>query len=331
MMMDQTTLHLIDSTVNHNAATLVSHNPITNADGSTTDSLVNAGGIHVNDGSNVTIESSRIDANLAKVDNPQGQAAVINSGLQLTFSDLRLSDSSVSGNRAIARVKDIGDQGPLGGALQWCNLGTLTGLRVVGNSTLVRSVGGDAGSPAAVFGGATMCNGFDPGPSTLSDSEIKDNTSTAIAKGGRADVFGAGIITASTLTIRKVEITGNHAFARGDDGGTVQGGGIWNGAFDLPFLAGLHSNLTLEQVRVTHNSVAGSTSEVASGGGIYTRDPISRNATVIKSNQPDQCFGCSTEAAAATGNRGAKSATQPRRTTSNLADFIKPTNRGLRN
>ena len=75
-----------------------------------------------------------------------------------------------------------------------------------------------------------MCNGFDPGRSTLTDSVIKNNVSTAIADGGRADVFGAGIITASSLTMREVLISHNRGTARGDDGGTVQGGGIWNGA-----------------------------------------------------------------------------------------------------
>ena len=327
MMMDQTTLRMFDSSVSVNVASLTSRNPVTNPDGSTTDSLVNSGGIHVSDGSNVTIASSRIDDNVATVDNPQGQAAVINSGLQLIVSDLKLSDSSVSGNKAIARVKDVGDFGPLGGALSWCNLGTLSGLRAVGNSTVVRSVAGDAGSPAAVFAGATMCNGFDPGPSTLTDSVIKNNVSTAIARGGRADVFGAGIITASSLTMRKVVVSGNRGFAHGEAGGTVQGGGIWNGAFGLPFLDGLHSNLTLDRVVVKRNSVAGSAGEVASGGGIYTRDPITRNATVIKRNNPDQCFGCSIAAAAATtGNGRTKFSTQPRRTTSDLLHHLAAAN-----
>ena len=76
---------MFDSSVSDNVASLTSRNPITNPDGSTTDSLVNSGGIHVNDGSTVMIDSSRIDDNVAAVDNPQGQAAVINSGLQLIF------------------------------------------------------------------------------------------------------------------------------------------------------------------------------------------------------------------------------------------------------
>ncbi len=319
-MSDQTALRLVGSTVSGNASRLVSRNPVTNPDGTTTDSLVNAGGIHVNDGSTVTVRSSHIDGNTASVDNPQGQAAVINSGLQLTISDLTLRDSTVSHNRAIARVKDIGDFGPIGGALQWCNLGTLTRLRAVGNRTVVASVGGDAGSPAAVFAGATMCNGFDPGPSTLTDSVINDNRSTAIAHGGRADVVGAGIITGSSLTLRNVLVSGNRGYARGDHGGTVQGGGIWNGAFDLPFLEGLHSNLTLDHVRVTRNRLVGAAGDDVSGGGVYTRDPITRTDTVITSNHPDQCFGCST--VPATDSPRARSVLRPRLTTSNVADYL---------
>jgi hypothetical protein len=91
----------------------------------------------------------------------------------------------------------------------------------------------------------------------------------------------------------------------------------------------LHCNLTLDRVIVKRNSVAGSAGEVASGGGVYTRDPITRSATVIKRNNPDQCFGCST-AAAATRNARAKSATQPRRTTSNMSDYIGAASGGSR-
>jgi hypothetical protein len=139
-----------------------------------------------------------------------------------------------------------------------------------------------------------MCNGFDPGPSELTNSVVKDNTAIAIGHGGRADVFGAGMITGSTLKMRNVTVTGNRGYAAGTAGGDVQGGGIWNGAFPLPFLDGLHSNLTLAHSKVTDNVLHGGRGEVLAGGGIYTRDPISRAATVLSGNRPDQCFGCST-------------------------------------
>jgi len=307
--------------VDKNLARLTSRNPITNPDGSTTDSLVNAGGIHVNDGSLVRIDSSHIDGNVAVVDNPQGQAGVINSALQLTISDIQMTNTSVNRNKAIARVKDIGDFGPFGGALQWCNLGTVTGLRAIENSTVVRSVAGDAGSGGAVFVGATMCNGFDPGPTTLTNSVIKNNVATAIAHGGRADIFGAGMITAASLTIDHVVVAGNRGFATGDDGGTVQGGGIWNGAFPLPFLDGLHSNLTLDHAVITRNSLRGGSGEILSGGGIFTRDPIQRSATVVAGNSPDQCSGCATVARSA-GRLRARSNRPLRRDTQTLRASI---------
>jgi hypothetical protein len=322
-MSDQTHLVMTGTSVSDNVASLVSTNPLVNPDGSTTDSLANSGGVHVNDGSTVRIAGSHIDRNAAVVDNPQGQAVVINAGLQLTISDLNLSNTTVNGNRAVARVKDIGDFGPLGGVLQWCNLATVNGLRVVGNSTVVRSVDGDSGSSAAIFAGATMCNGFDPGPSTLTNSVVKDNTSIAIGHGGRADVFGAGLITASSLTMRNVTVTGNRGYAAGSAGGDVQGGGIWNGAFPLPFLEGLHSNLTLAHSRVTGNVLAGANAEVLAGGGIYTRDHITRAQTTVSGNRPDQCFGCSTATSmAATALTRSKAVTSRRSDTSTLLDHL---------
>jgi hypothetical protein len=224
----------------------------------------------------------------------------------------------------VARVKDIGDQGPLGTALQWCHLGTVDHVRVAANSSVIKAVAGDSGSAAAVFAGATMCQGFDPGPSRMSDSVVKDNVSVAVAHGGRADVFGAGMITASTLTMRKVVVSGNRGFARGDAGGDVQGGGIWNGAFPLPFLAGLHSNLTLERSVVTGNSLYGARGELFSGAGVYTRDPITSTATVVAGNNPDQCFGCST----ATSSTATSAAAPPRRTPARAG--LRPSTSALR-
>jgi hypothetical protein len=288
-----TRLIVRDSSVSRNTASLSSTNPVTNPDGTTTDMLVNAGGIHVNDDSTVAITSSRIDDNTAVVDNPQGQAGVINAGLQLTVSDLTLNDSSVSGNRALARIHSLSDQGPLGGALQWCNLGTLDKLRADRNITVVTALHGNSGAAAAVFAGATVCQGFDPGPSRLTRSRIRDNVAIAIAPHGRADVFGAGIDLGSTLTMNQVDVSHNRGISRGH-GGDVQGGGIWNSVFPLPFLEGLHGNLTLQHVKVTENSLTGGPGAKVSGGGIYSTDPISLHDVVLRENSPNQCTGCPT-------------------------------------
>jgi len=213
---------------------------------------------------------------------------VVNAGLQLTITDLTMTNTSVSRNSAVARVKTVGDFGPMGGALQWCNLATVSGLRVGDNTTRVFAVDGDAGSAAAVFAGATMCNGFDPGPSTLSDSVINNNISTSISPHGRADVLGAGIDVGSSLTMRRVRVSGNFGVGVSRTG-DVQGGGIWNGVFPLPFLEGLHSNLRLDKVVVTGNRVSGGQ---PTGGGIYTRDPIAFSSTQVRGNRPNDCTGC---------------------------------------
>jgi hypothetical protein len=284
-----TNLTMHGSSVSGNTASLTSTNPVTNPDGTTTDMLANSGGIHVEDGSTVTIDSSHIDHNLAAVDDPQGSPGVINAALQLTISDLTLTDTTANGNRAAARIKTT--DWPMGGALQWCNLGTIRGLSVVGNSTVVTALHGDAAATGAVFAGATECNGFDPGPSTMTDSVIRDNTATAIAPYGDAATAGAGIYVDSQLTMRHVAVTGNRGLGFGR-GGNVFGGGIWNGAYPLPFLNGIHSQLTLDHAAVTNNSIGGGPAETLAGGGIYTRDPITFTSTTVTGNNPDQCAGC---------------------------------------
>ena len=71
--------------------------------------------------------------------------------------------------------------------------------------------------------------------------------------------------------------------------GDVQGGGIWNGMFPVPFLEGLHSNLRLDKVVVTGNRVVGGQ---PTGGGIYTRDPIEFSGGEVRGNGPNDCTGC---------------------------------------
>jgi hypothetical protein len=314
-MSGETTLTVQSSSVSGNVVKLSSTNPVVNPDGTTTEMLANSGGIHVNDNSTATIDSSHIDGNLAEVDNPQGAAGMINAGLQLTISDLTMTDSSVSRNRAVARVKTVGEFGPIGGALQWCNLATITGLRAKDNVTWVYAVDGYAASGAAVLAGATLCNGFDPGPSTLRDSVIANNRSTAISPHGRADVLGAGIDVASSLTMQQVRISGNTSLGLAKTG-DVQGGGIWNGAFPLPFLEHLHSNLSLDRVVVTGNRAAG---PQATGGGIYTRDPIAFSETTVRGNRPNDCTGCDAAPTAAAAAGGAELGAQwPRPSTDPL-------------
>lgn len=295
-----TMLTVTGSAVVRNTAALTGTIPVTNPDGSSTEMLVNAGGITVMDGSTVTITSSRIDDNTASVDDPYGQPSVINAALQLGASDLTLTDSSISGNRALARIHSVlPDFGPLGGALQWCRLGTLDGLRANANVTRITALQGDAAAAGAVFAGATSCQGFDPGPSSLTRSQIRGNTATAIAPQGRADVYGAGIDVSSTLTLSQVMVADNRAAAQGVSG-DVQGGGIWNGMWPVSSNDGLHSDLTVQRSSVTGNRLTGSSGLTLAGAGIFSGDPITLQDVVIRGNAPDQCSGCSAAAPATT-------------------------------
>jgi hypothetical protein len=51
---------------------------------------------------------------------------------------------------------------------------------------------------------------------------------------------------------------------------------------------GLHSNLRLQHVVVKGNRVTGGR---ATGGGIFTRDPIAVSETQVRGNRPNDCTG----------------------------------------
>ncbi len=61
----------------------------------------------------------------------------------------------------------------------------------------------------------------------------------------------------------------------------------------------MNSELTLNHVAVTGNSVGGSPALTLAGGGIYTRDPITFHSSMVRHNRPDQCSGCTESIAAA--------------------------------
>ncbi len=288
-MQSGTTLTMRHSSVSANKASLTSTNPVTNPDGSSTDMLVNSGGIHVSDEgdeSTVTIRSSHIDRNVAVVHNPQGSAGVQMSGMQLGYSRLRLVNSTVNNNRQRSLVKETVDW-PAGGATGWCAHGAIRGLSVTGNSTVITARHGLAVAMPAVQNFARECGNSKR--FTMSNSVISDNTTTARAPHGDVYVWGAGMYVNARLTMRHVAVTGNRGLGFGT-GGEVKGGGIWNGAF--PFLDDMNSELTLDHVRVTGNSVGGSPALTLAGGGIYTRDPITFHSSIVRHNRPDQCSGC---------------------------------------
>ena len=285
-----TTLTVKNSSVSSNTASLASVFPFFLPDGSTIDMNANSGGIHVDDGSLAVIDGSHLDGNTAQADDANGEPGAGNAALQLTQSDLNLTNTTVNNNLTQAHVRTTADFGEEGSALSWCDLATIDGLQAIGNQTVTTAVDGQADSAGAIAPLATLCQGYDPGPSTVSNSLIKDNTSTSYATHGPANVYGAGLSIDSHLTMRDVLIKGNRGIGVGD-GGLVEGGGIFNGEPPLPFTVP-PSQLALVGVNVTGNSVSGNPTETLLGGGISTSDPITASSTHVKGNSPDQCFGC---------------------------------------
>lgn len=289
---DSTTLTMRASTVSGNTASLSSTFPYFLPDGSTIDQLANSGGIHVGDHAHVTILSSAIDANTVSFDDPNGQWGVINAGLQVGQSPLMLRDTSISHNRLRAQVMTTADSGPLGGAIEWDFTATISRARIVGNTNIVTSRNGEAGVAAAVAALAILTQGSDPGPSTMSDSIIQGNTSTATTSTGPATVLGAGLLTQSSLTLHNVTISKNRGVSIGN-GGLLRGGGIANGALLPGATNDPPSRLTLQGTRITFNALSGGPALHRQGGGIFTTAAITVSESVIARNRPDQCVGCS--------------------------------------
>ena len=106
------------------------------------DMNANGGGIHVGDDSTVTIDNTRIDGNTVLVDDPAGQPAGFDAGMIVGLSTLTLRNSTVSDNRVIANVAATDDNGASGSALEFAGVTMIGNTRVNGNSTVVKSIGG---------------------------------------------------------------------------------------------------------------------------------------------------------------------------------------------
>lgn len=292
------TLTVERSSVSGNTVRLENGFPYQLPDGTTIDTLANSGGVHVGDDVTVTIDGSAIDDNDLTFISLLGQWGVINSGLQVGLSSLTLHDTSVSRNRLSASVATTADSGPLGGAMEWDYRATITGLRATGNTSTVQSAHGAAGI-AATVASLPILEGVDPGPSTMSDSLISGNRVTAISPDGPVSVVGAGLVNDGTLRLDRVVVSNNVGVGQGPTG-LLQGGGIWNGAA-FGFTPQPPSRLTLSHAIITGNRL---TAAPAEGGGLYTEVPVTRSATVIAANRPDQCQGCDLAPAGASTKAG---------------------------
>ncbi len=274
-------LTITDSSVSGNTASLTSRQPFDVGGGNTLDMNTNGGGIHVGDGSTISIVSTAIDANLVSATDPYGRPVAFDAGLHPGDGPLTLRNGSISNNRTVLVAASSEAVGPSGTALDLNGPSTVSGMRITGNVTSVSSRSGLAWASGGVYSGATGVG------SAISDSVIGGNTATATAHGGKALVWGGGVINEGVLTLRNDQVKGNTGTASGSSGEAL-GGGIYNGLIGLPD----PPVLTLSGTTVTGNRVTGSAGITLQGGGIFSTAPVTRSGSSISGNTPDNCVGC---------------------------------------
>lgn len=278
-------LSMDNSSVDGNSALLASSlaSPYPIQDGNPDSSNSIGGGIFLSDGSTATIRNSTLDDNAVTVNTPSNQSFGADAALCACGQvSLTLANTRVDGNRLLitARASDFGPDGP--STFEADGDGTsITNTHIDGNTGTVMASGDSAGLIGAVA--------FFPGgdvPTLLTNSSISNNTMTATAPNGTAEVAGVGLFNNGPLAIGNSTISGNRGIATGKSAVGV-GGGIANGLFGGP------APLTLQNSRVTNNVLSGSAGATLSGGGIYTVGfPVTLTNTVVAHNTPDNCDGC---------------------------------------
>ena len=284
-----TSVTLQHSSVSGNESRLVTELPSVLDDGTRLEHQANGGGMHVGDASTVTIESSHLDGNVTSVVAPHAEDGAFNSALQMTTGTLVVHDSTVDGNTLTADLASA----PMfpGTAFQWGGTATITGSEFTDNVTTVTAREGDATAGATVAALAIPIQGAGGiQPSLLERSSISDNTVTVVAPHGDATVLGGGLVHDGDTVLRHVRVTGNQVVAESATA-TLQGGGIWNGAFQ-GVAPEPPSRLSLVRSVVAENVLAGPDGAVLEGGGLYSEVPVTLWQTRVEGNVPDDCVGC---------------------------------------
>jgi hypothetical protein len=275
-------LTLAGSVVSGNTASLTSTLPYFVPGADALDMNANGGGIHVGDDSAVTIENTTFDGNVVSVNDPNGEPVAFDSAVHPGSGPLVLRDSRITSNRLFATVASSEDVGPSGSALDVNGPGTVSNVRITGNTTVVTSEAGVAEASGAVYTGDTASDDL-----LFADSVISGNSVTASSAGGSASIQGAGLLNEGRLTLRNDLIADNTGTATAP-AGFAQGGGIWNGSlFNPPPI-----ELTLENTNVIHNRLSASAGLAVQGGGLFTAFPVTLRRSRIAGNSPDDCYGC---------------------------------------
>jgi hypothetical protein len=264
----------------------MSNSSVTNNSATVSDDFffgsANAGGLHVKgnqegDPQAVSISNTTISGNAATVTSSAGAAFANQAGLAIDIcppAPCALDNDTISDNSVTATATGFAFGARGAGEFG----GTLSNVRITGNSVDVSSVAGDA----IAFGGAFV---FDGG--TVTNSFVSNNHLHASAPLGTVDVGGGAITVFGATTLRSSSVSGNTVDASGASG-SARGGGIFDGLNPFGPPGG---PLVLQNSSVTGNTLSGTV--VLQGGGIYLQgQPITLTHSVIAQNVPDQCFGC---------------------------------------
>jgi hypothetical protein len=267
-----------DTSISHNRVDLTSDLPAF-AQGELLDIQSHAGGALIANAVPTSIERSALVGNVVTGNAPNASAVVYDAALHVLDSPLTMRDTWVMGNRVEAQTSSTDETGPQGSAVELQGGGTLTRVRIEGNSVVARTREGVA---QATGGLAVYDFAGSPDRLRVGDSRIVGNTVTASSRDGAAAVTGAGVFNNALLDMERTLVSRNAGTASGP-GGVAQGGGIWNGVF----LSGPPVELSLTDSLVTGNALYGAERR---GGGLYTTEPVARRRTPIFGNAPDQVF-----------------------------------------
>jgi hypothetical protein len=261
------------SSLTHNSATATTAEP---------DSVVSgaiAGAIHVHPSSTATISNTTISTNSVTQTNTGGSANA-DSGAMHTDVNVTLSDDVIADNhvRAVSLGPSSADSDGNSGAGQFL-AATVNNTRFTGNTVTVSSAHG----PASAEGGSMIF-----GPGSISNSAIQANHVSATSPHGNASAIGGGIdYGLSPVSLRNTPVSGNTAKATGRSG-TALGGGIGDVAVSNGPPGG---PLTLEDSKVTDNTVSGGAGITVRGGGVFANFKLTLTNSPINANTPDQCAG----------------------------------------
>ena len=277
------TLTMSSSSVTNNSATLAAAFP------SSVDMGVHAGAIHFSQNAQAaTVTNTTISGNAAMMTNSVGdsvaESAALHTDIDVSVNEhlVTLSNDVIANNHVTSTTVG-GSSGNADGSSGAGEIsGTLSNIRLTGNTVDVRSATGSANGE----GGASV---FDGG--SITNSLISDNHVHVSAPGGSATLEGGGIFVAVSLTLRNSTVNGNTGDAGGASG-SARGGGIFDVAFPFGPDGPPGGPLVLQNSTLTGNALTGS-GLIVHGGGLYLEnESLTFLNSLIANNVPDQCFGC---------------------------------------